>query len=89
MHNFGENYPEPTEQWKSTYMTSVKKILPLGWTLMSLRELNWRPKKLSKMTVALYGAAGLTMTIEGGLVARPDVIKRRVPLYGPVPPFVI
>ena len=60
-----------------------------GSILTSLSELNCRPKKLSSRTVVLYGGFGFTRTTEGGKRARPDVTKRRFPLYGPVPPLVI
>jgi hypothetical protein len=74
--------------WK-TYTTSVKNNFPLGCTLMSFNELNWRPKKLFSNTVTLCGGFGLTRAIDGGRGPRPDVISNKEDLYGPVPPFVI
>ena len=74
----------------STYVGSVKKILRLvGWIFASFRELNCRPKKLSSMTVALYGGLGLTKASDGGNGPRPEVTSSRFPWNGPVPPFVI
>ena len=39
--------------------------------------------------MVLYGELGFTSTTEGGRRARPEVTKRRFPLYGPVPPLTI
>lgn len=72
-----------------THTTSVKKSLPLGCILISFKELNCRPKKLSNRTVVLCGGFGLTSTIEGGRGPRPEVMRSRLPRKGPVPPFVI
>lgn len=75
---------------RTTYTTSVKNIFPLvGCTFTSFKELNCRPKKLSKRTVVLCGGDGFTRTTDGGRVPRPDVVRMRLPLKGPVPPFVI
>lgn len=39
-----------------TDVESVKKIAPFfGWIFASFNELNWRPKKLSRRMVELYG----------------------------------
>lgn len=73
----------------SAYVSSVKNMLPLGWILRSFMELNWRPKKLSKMTVALLGEFGLTRTRAEGRFPLPRVARRREPLKGPVAPLVI
>ena len=62
---------------RMTYAGSVKKSLPLGWTLMSFRELNWRPKKLFSKIVTLYGGSGFPRTIDGGKRPRPEVTKSR------------
>lgn len=73
-----------------TYITSVKNIIPdVGCILISLRELNCLPKKLSSKTVALYGGLGLTKAIEGGREPLPEVMRSKEERYGPVPPLVI
>lgn len=70
-------------------MTSVKKIASLfGWTLASLRELNWRPWKLSKMVVELNGAFGLTKAKLGGTFPLPEVMNNSLSPKG-VPPLTI
>ena len=62
---------------EGTYVTSVKKIfLLVGWILTSFRLLNCLPKKLSRRTVVLKGACGLTRTRLGGRGPRPDVMRR-------------
>ena len=63
-----------------THSGSVKNRLPLGCTLTSFTELNWRPKKLSTSTVALFGELGLTSTSEGGRFPRPDVARSKLDL---------
>jgi len=63
-----------------THSGSVKNRLPLGCTLTSFTELNWRPKKLSTSTVALFGDLGLTSTSEGGRFPRPDVARSKLDL---------
>lgn len=79
-----------TPNYLKTYVTSVKKSAPVvGWILMSFSELNCLPKKLSKSTVTLWGAFGLTSAMDGGNGPRPEVIRTREDLSGPVPPFVI
>lgn len=70
---------KPTESF--AYLLSVKKRIPLvGCTLTSLSELNWRPKKLSKMTVALNGGVGCTRTTVGAILPRPDATSISSPL---------
>ena len=72
-----------------THVTSVKKIFPLfGWIFTSLRELNCRPKKLSRRTVELKGGLWFTRTTFGGKFARPEFTNSSSPRKF-VAPFVI
>lgn len=73
-----------------TDVTSVKKIMPVClWIFTSFKELNWRPKKLSRMTVALLGLEGFTKATLGGSGPRPLLTRINWPWKGPVPPLVI